>query len=142
MKKYLRGQINISVIFGVLLLIMIVVVGILGVYSNLTQTRTSSTKASERRVGYQQVSFDAFPLAVLEPVEGGIVSSRALVVRGNTKPNADVLINDKEAKADAAGNFSLLVILGEDDDSVQVSATDETGAVVEKEVTFMVNAAN
>lgn len=76
-------------------------------------------------------------LTISSPANGATVTTALVVVRGKTKPNAEVFVNDESTVADGSGNFSVSLTLDEGDNPIVVSANDEDGNVAEKE--FNVN---
>lgn len=73
-------------------------------------------------------------LTISSPVNGATVTTATIVVRGKTKPNAEVFVNDEAIIADTAGNFSVTLALDEGDNPIVISANDADGNVAEKEL--------
>ena len=73
-------------------------------------------------------------LTIASPINGATVTTASVVVRGKTKPNAEVFVNDETTVADTTGNFSVTLTLDEGDNPIVVSANDADGNVAEKEL--------
>ena len=73
-------------------------------------------------------------LTISSPVNGATVTTDSVVVRGKTKPNAEVFVNDEATVADTSGNFSVTLNLDEGDNPIVISANDADGNVAEKEL--------
>lgn len=78
-------------------------------------------------------------LTITSPTNGATVTNTSLRVSGKTVPGAEVFINDKEARADALGNFSVTITLDEGENTIIVMANDADGNVAEKELTVTYN---
>lgn len=74
-------------------------------------------------------------LTITQPEGGAVVKSASLIVKGTTKPNAEVFVNEKEARADGKGNFSVPLMLEEGDNDIVVTVTDEDGNISEQGLT-------
>jgi hypothetical protein len=74
-------------------------------------------------------------LNISEPLPGATVSNSSVRVKGKTLPMAVVFINEKEMRADRAGNFSTTVSLEEGENSIIILAHDADGNFSEKEIT-------
>jgi hypothetical protein len=66
-------------------------------------------------------------LAVGDPVEGAVVATSVIPVRGTTEQGAQVLINGVAVAPDASGIFAGQVVLTPGDNTVLVEATDRAG---------------
>lgn len=73
-------------------------------------------------------------LSVTSPKDGEVVSSASVIVKGTTVPNADVFVNEKDAKADAKGNFSVPILMDEGDNYIVVTVTDMDGNQAEQDI--------
>ncbi len=100
--------------------------------SNVTSTPT--TQVESAATSDQTVSGN-ITLTVSSPSDGLTVNSPDITVSGKTTPNADVSVNDQEIKADASGNFSVKLTLDEGDNPITVTASDEQGNYIEKDIT-------
>jgi bacillopeptidase F len=69
----------------------------------------------------------ALPLIVTEPLNGSVVTSNKMVVRGTTNSDAVLSINGQIVAVDAAGGFSEPVILQEGPNLIEVIANDFDG---------------
>lgn len=74
-------------------------------------------------------------LEINEPKANAVFSSLAIKVSGKTSPEAEVYLNDRQTKADAAGNFSFDYNLDEGENLLTVVANDASGNYAEKEIT-------
>ncbi len=74
-----------------------------------------------------QVSQNQITLTVSSPTNGQEVSTPTIVVTGKTVPNADVVVNETDLKADANGNFSITITLEEGDNYLLITASDPAG---------------
>ncbi|MBI3379855.1 hypothetical protein HY029_03820 [Candidatus Gottesmanbacteria bacterium] len=84
-------------------------------------------------------SLSQIQLSVISPTDNSVVTSPILTVKGNTKPNAELSINDKDTTADANGNFSTTLTLDEGENLIIITANDANGNVAEKEFTITYN---
>lgn len=80
--------------------------------------------------------FGNITLTISSPSDGSTVNSPDITVSGKTTPNADVFVNEKDVKANASGNFSVKLTLDEGDNLITVTANDEQGNYIEKEITI------
>lgn len=67
-------------------------------------------------------------LIISTPQNNSQVTSPNIVIFGTTAPLADVSVNDKDLKADAAGKFSSSIILEEGDNYILIVASSESSA--------------
>ncbi len=74
-------------------------------------------------------------LEINEPKANAVFSRLAIKVSGKTSPEAEVYLNDRQTKADAAGNFSFDYNLDEGENLLTVVANDASGNYAEKEIT-------
>jgi hypothetical protein len=88
------------------------------------------------------VTASEITLTISSPVNGSTVTTPTIIVRGKTKPNAEVFVNDEDTIADASGNFSVSLSLDEGDNPIVVSANDADGNVAEKEFTVNYDSGN
>lgn len=79
-------------------------------------------------------------LIVSSPTNSSTVTSASLTVKGTTAPKSDVYVNDKDAVADAAGNFAIPILLDEGENYLIVSVVDPNGNTAEKEITVTYDA--
>jgi len=79
-------------------------------------------------------------LTVDSPTQGQVVTSPSLTVSGTIVPSAEVTVNEFELKADKSGKFSTTITLEEGENTIVVTANDETGASaeVDRTVTYQV----
>lgn len=77
-------------------------------------------------------------LTLTAPLNGVVLKTGSVVVRGKTSPNAEVFVNDQSTRADANGNFSLTVNLDEGENKLVVSANDAEVNVVEQSLSVNV----
>ncbi len=82
----------------------------------------------------------AITLAVNTPSDNTTVTSGSIEVRGKTVPDAEVFVNDAEAKADGNGNFAVTISLDEGENYILVVANDAQGNYSEKEITVIYEA--
>lgn len=78
----------------------------------------------------------SFFLEINNPKDNEVVNQSTIVVSGKTLPEAEVFVNDKEAKVDNQGNFSLSVSLDEGENTLVILANDKEGNYQEKELTI------
>lgn len=78
--------------------------------------------------------YQGIELNIIEPKNESVASVSSILVKGKTVPNADVFVNEIELKAGKDGNFSTAFPLYEGDNSILVSANDESGNYSEKEI--------
>lgn len=76
-------------------------------------------------------------LAVSTPSNGVLIKTNKTIVMGKTVPNAEVLVNEIEVKADAKGNFSATLTLDEGENTILVFANDADGNYAEKQLTVV-----
>lgn len=79
---------------------------------------------------------EKFIFSVTSPLNGVTVNSPNIKVSGKTVANADVFVNEKDAKADVNGNFSVAYTLDEGENYLVVGANDEYGNFNEVELTI------
>ena len=103
--------------------------------SGVSQTTTSAPSA-----GNSAAASTTMTLTISSPTDGTTVTSASVVIKGKTRANAEVFVNDVETKADANGNFSVTLTLDEGDNPIVVSANDADGNVAEKELIVYYNA--
>ena len=100
-----------------------------------TSEQTETVETIEQAVlEPEQAVEEGLYLEVTSPVEGSVVTSPTLAVSGKTEANAEVFINEKELRADSAGNFSTSLTLEEGDNIIVVYAKDPAGNTVSKEM--------
>ncbi len=104
----------------------------------VSQPTTSETSVSP---GKKQPSPTSKPLVdipialdISQPLDKSTATQSALLVKGTTKPNAEVIINDLETTADSKGNFSGKLTLDEGDNPIVVVVIDSDGNSNEKEI--------
>ena len=68
-----------------------------------------------------------FFLAVTQPADNSIISTDKVEVRGRTSPDAVVSINGELAEVDEEGNFTMMVVLEEGPNIIEVIASDLEG---------------
>ena len=73
-------------------------------------------------------------LEILSPKQSSVINSPSIFVKGKTVPQADVFVNDTEAKADNSGNFSVNLNLDEGENNITVLTNDSDGNFAEKEL--------
>lgn len=71
------------------------------------------------------------------PKDKEIVKTPLLNVKGKTVKNAEVFVNDKETKADSLGSFLVSLTLDEGENIIVISANDNSGNYIEKEITVI-----
>ena len=122
------------------ILIVIVVVGILFLRTtNKAVPTTTSYKPTPSQVitsptMTQTPTTSSLPLTVTSPTET-TVSTQLISISGQTLPSADVFVNETQLKADPQGKFSTQVLLDEGENTIVITANDENGNHVEKEIT-------
>ena len=102
-----------------------------------TVETVSPTEAASNREpsASSQTLANGITLTVTTPSNNATVTSATVTVRGKTVPGAEVFVNDKDTKADANGNFSVLLTLDEGDNYILVVSNDDLGNYSEKELT-------
>jgi len=68
-----------------------------------------------------------FFLTVTQPADDSIISTDKVEVRGRTSPGALVSINGELVEVDEEGNFTMMVVLEEGPDIIEVIASDLEG---------------
>lgn len=125
----------------VLLLILIVVLALIAIFIAKKNTQKSESAYQDKpliaraSVYKQKVINEALVLEVISPMNGEMLTSSIVTVRGRTVANAEVLINDKDTKADAQGNFLTTLNLDEGENIINIVANDSEGKSAEKELT-------
>jgi len=74
-------------------------------------------------------------LDIVSPKDKDTVSSPFLAVKGTTVASAELFINDKEARADKDGNFSVNITLEEGENILTIIMNDSLGNYIEKQLT-------
>ncbi len=85
----------------------------------VTDTNTPSPQPTERIVPGQ------FFLSIDTPAEGQIFSSPTILIKGRTLIGVEVWVNDRQAKIDSFGNFSLTLTLEEGENYLLITAGNE-----------------
>ncbi|MEO6508482.1 MAG: hypothetical protein ABIO02_00865 [Patescibacteria group bacterium] len=78
-------------------------------------------------------------LEIITPAQGEVVTSPNIIITGKTAPNADIMINDADKKADATGAFSVSILIDEGDNIITITSVDENGKYAEKELKVTLN---
>jgi hypothetical protein len=73
-------------------------------------------------------------LVISSPTDGSTVTSATTAIKGKTAPYAEVFVNETETKADKLGDFSVNLTLDQGENTIVVSANDQDGNFVEKEI--------
>lgn len=81
-----------------------------------------------------EISEGNMTLDVISPKNQSTVTSPSLVVLGQTQPKAEVTVNENELIAGSNGAFSQKITLEEGENYIIVTASDEDGNYVEKEI--------
>ncbi len=68
-----------------------------------------------------------FFLTVTQPADDSIISTDKVEVRGRTSPDAVVSINGELVEVDEEGNFTMMVVLEEGPNIIEVIASDLEG---------------
>lgn len=76
----------------------------------------------------------AFTFTVLSPETNTTVKTALITVTGKTVPQADIFVNDVDAKSDAKGNFSVSYALEEGENYIIIGANDSFGNFAEQEL--------
>jgi len=79
-------------------------------------------------------AIEQIKLTLTSPADKATVTASALTISGETVPNADVIINELELKANTAGKFSGKLTLVEGENPIVITAVDANGNYVEKEI--------
>lgn len=103
--------------------------------ATITTVNTPTTPSKTAAPPEKEVS-----LVVSSPINGSTVTSPSITVKGTTAPRSDVYVNDKDAVADAKGNFSILISLNEGENFLMVTVVDPDGNTTEKEITVTYDA--
>ncbi len=103
----------------------------------VTETIQPTTASETASV---QTFEEGLALTISQPQDKEILTTNQVTVKGKTKANAEVFVNDTELKADASGNFSALLTLDEGENYITVVANDELGNFAEKEIMVTVSA--
>lgn len=101
----------------------------------LSSSPAPTTNSQVESAASTQTVSGNITLIVSSPSDSTTVNSPDITVSGKTTPNADVFVNDQEIKADASGNFSVKLTLDEGDNPITVTASDEQGNYIEKDIT-------
>ncbi len=68
-----------------------------------------------------------FFLTVTQPADNSIINADKVEVRGRTSPGAVVSVNDELVEVDGEGNFTMMVVLEEGPNIIEVIASDLEG---------------
>ncbi len=138
---------------AIVYLVILLVVGIVGYFAfpksvkipssvKNTAVKDVSPSGSDTRPAEKETSTaetteiaEGLTLTISAPDDKVTVNSQALQVIGKTSPNADVFVNDVQAKADSTGNFFVNYSLDEGENVLTVVANDDKGNYAEKELT-------
>lgn len=105
----------------------------------LTQEQITPTLVVTRFTTQVQGQEKTVPLTILEPMNNASTSNQSITVRGKTIGNADISVNEKDLKADAQGNFSIVVSLDDGENIIAVLVVDQAGNFVEQDLTVTFN---
>jgi len=98
------------------------------------ETEKEATASQQDQARNQTETLESsISLQILSPSDGSRVTTPTVTIRGKTMPNAEVFVNDKELTADADGNFSVDLLLEEDENPILVVANDSQGRAAETE---------
>lgn len=137
------NKMKVMFFLGVLVLVAVVLGGLWiskqknTVTSEPITTTDNATKPTQKQTipsDVQTIKEQAIRLTVIAPTDQSVSSVSTVSVQGNTVPNAEVSVNDKEVKADSAGNFSVSITLDEGENTIMVVANDADGKAVEKDI--------
>ncbi len=78
-------------------------------------------------------------LTVTSPKDGQQFTSSSATIVGETEPNADVSVNDKEIKANASGKFQTTITLDDGDNPIYIFASNQNGDFAEWQATVVYN---
>lgn len=139
----------------VISIVLLILVGALFFYKkNQSQKSGSMNQINQVQVAVSQVpnpgqstaSGVALPqevqLIVNAPTDGQTVTTSNITVSGKTVPNAEVSLNEKDLRADAAGNFSTSVTLDEGENVISISTYDQDGNYADKDITVTLQTEN
>lgn len=132
---------------SIILLVAILFGGVWFVYRDTQSAQKSATSEVSESIPTPDISPVTTPiinggsviaseisLTISSPVNGATLTTETVVVRGKTKPNAEVFVNDETTVADTSGNFSVTLTLDEGDNPIVVSANDTDGNIAEREL--------
>lgn len=91
---------------------------------------TGNVNQSEKEVANQGLT-----LEIISPKDKETVASSPITISGKTSPRAEVFVNEKQTKANDAGDFSLTYEVLEGENEIYVVANDEEGNYAEKMIT-------
>lgn len=123
---------------SLLLLIVLLLIAVVFLYTKSYKVGQPSTEILPTAVSNQKEQ--KINIDITEPKNGSTTTVANILVKGQTVPNADVIVNEKEFKADTQGNFSTTITLDEGENTIYVAANDENGNFAEKEITVTYNA--
>jgi len=104
-------------------------------YQTISNKKTATEEKNEMTPTlYNEAS--GLSLEIVSPQNNATVTTATITITGKTKPNAEVLINDKELTADSQGNFSSDYQLEEGVNEIVIVANDELGNYIEKELSI------
>lgn len=90
-------------------------------------TSESSSESEESKIN------QGLTIKILEPREGQrIVANSNFLIKGQTAPNAEVFIADRETKANNQGIFSTNLTLEQGENIITILANDENGNFAEE----------
>lgn len=120
-----------------LFIILVIILGILIFAFQNNSKNNSSNLYQQEKKSIEQVEKNGIKnitLEVTSPANNSKTSSSELILKGKTVPNAEVLVNDEETRADTSGNFSVNVAMEEGENIIIVFVNDQNGDYVEKEI--------
>ncbi len=135
---------NNTVIVSIILLILLTGLVTLSTKKNSSKINNPNTVISPTNTDNQGVNGETLSpqiqqeisLNILFPVNGQVINSDQITVKGTSVPNAEVNINDIQVIADTQGNFSATVKLDEGENTIIIVANDEKGNTAEQEITI------
>jgi hypothetical protein len=114
-------------------IVTVLVVAVSGYfYLNSVLTKYFSPTTSSESIELGDVTSDKVYLNIFSPVDGEILKSAKVTVKGKTNVHGEVFVNDKDTRGDIDGYFSVDLTLDEGKNEIVVIANDEFGNVTEK----------
>ena len=104
-----------------LVLTIILAISLLGIVAGCAQPPEATPAPSPG------IPLTGFFLTVSQPADGSIVDIGSVEVTGHTTPDAVVSINGELVEVDGEGNFTIMVVLEEGPNIIEVIASDLEG---------------
>lgn len=103
-------------------------------FENISGQKVIQNESEVKVIDKNTLETEDVYLEITSPKENDVVSSSLLSIKGRTVANAEIFVNDKEAKANKNGDFSINITLEEGENILTIIMNDSLGNYIEKEL--------